>query len=315
MNSIGISVIVPVFNVEKYISRCLNSILNQTFKNFEIIIVNDGSTDNSLNKIQNFKDSRIKVINQTNKGVSAARNLGLAVASGEYITFIDADDSVSLNYFEVMMTNAKKYNADIVSIRDCIVDENEKYHYKKRKFKLYKDNVLNALYSFDDTNFLCCKLIKKSIFDNLDLKFPINKRYEDIGTLYRIFNYANTLVLADKGNYYYYMNTNSITHKKKLADIDDKLYFIKQIIKFNTFNKNHYSSLYVLVKLFGVLSDLYKTPASSNKNLYKHKIYKLCKSQLFSFYWFAAPKEEWIRALLMKTKFANIFLAWRHCKK
>ena len=123
---------VPVYNVEEYVSKCIRSILQQTFKNYELIVVNDGSTDDSLGKLQQFSDNRLKIIDQKNKGLSGARNTGIKHAVGKYITFIDSDDWISNDYLEVMINCAKKYNADIVSIKECIVDNENKYHYKNR---------------------------------------------------------------------------------------------------------------------------------------------------------------------------------------
>ena len=107
-----ISVVVPVYNVEKYIDRCLNSIINQTYRKLEIIIVNDGSTDNSRKIIDKFSkmDSRIIVIDKNNGGLSEARNVGINAATGDYITFIDSDDFVSYDYIEYLYSLIEKYN-------------------------------------------------------------------------------------------------------------------------------------------------------------------------------------------------------------
>ena len=114
-----ISVIIPVYNVEKYLSQCLDSILNQTFKDFECICVNDGSTDKSLAILQEYvnKDDRIKIINQENKGLSGARNSALKIVNGKYITFIDSDDFVTIDYLEKLINIAEKEDSDIVYCR------------------------------------------------------------------------------------------------------------------------------------------------------------------------------------------------------
>ena len=108
-----ISVIIPVYNCEKFIEKCLQSLVNQTLTDIEIILVNDGSTDNSQKIIEKFSDTRIKLINKKNGGQSSARNVGLDVANGEYIGFIDSDDWVDSDFFEKLYNTAKKYNADI----------------------------------------------------------------------------------------------------------------------------------------------------------------------------------------------------------
>ncbi|MFQ6739306.1 MAG: glycosyltransferase family 2 protein, partial [Alphaproteobacteria bacterium] len=112
-----VSVIIPVYNTEKFLPQCLNSIIYQTYKNLEIIIVNDGSTDNSDEICQTFAkhDKRIKIIYQTNSGVSAARNKGLLNATGDYVHFIDSDDYINLDYYEKIISGNKNINADIIA--------------------------------------------------------------------------------------------------------------------------------------------------------------------------------------------------------
>lgn len=116
---VDVSIIVPVYNTEEYLQKCLDSLTNQTLKNIEIICVNDGSTDNSLKILQDnaIKDDRIKIINQENKKQGAARNAGMQVATGEYIGFVDSDDYVDLHYFERLYRVARNYNSDIALLK------------------------------------------------------------------------------------------------------------------------------------------------------------------------------------------------------
>ena len=116
-NSPKVSIIVPVYNVEKYLEKCLDSLVNQSLHDIEIICVNDGSKDDSLDILEKYakKDSRIKIINKQNQGLSAARNDGLKVAAGEYVGYVDSDDWVDLNFYEKLYESAKKYNAEIAS--------------------------------------------------------------------------------------------------------------------------------------------------------------------------------------------------------
>ena len=138
MEKIKISVIVPVFNAEKYLKMCLNSLVSQTLKNIEIICIDDGSTDNSLAILDKFKskDDRIKIIKQKNYGVSMARNNGISEAQGEYIGFVDADDWVDKDFFEKLYNAAQKYNADIATAgyytRGKIL-RSKKLNYKKEE--------------------------------------------------------------------------------------------------------------------------------------------------------------------------------------
>ena len=112
-----ISVIIPVYNVERFLKKCLESVINQTLSDLEIICINDGSTDKSLSILNSFaqKDNRIIVINQDNQGQSCARNAGLSIATGKYIGFVDSDDWIDLDFYEKLYNTAKKYNADIAA--------------------------------------------------------------------------------------------------------------------------------------------------------------------------------------------------------
>ena len=117
MKKVKLSIIVPVFNTEKYLSECLNSLINQTLKSIEIICVDDGSTDNSLSILEKFhsKDERVKIIHQGNFGVSVARNNGIAMAQGEYIGFVDSDDWVDADFFEKLYNASQKFGAEVVA--------------------------------------------------------------------------------------------------------------------------------------------------------------------------------------------------------
>ena len=123
-----ISIIIPIFNTEKYLKTCLNSVLNQTLKEIEIICINDGSTDNSLKIIEEYasKDKRIKFISQKNNGVSYARNKGLEIATGEFIGFVDSDDYASKNFFEKLYNSALKTNSDIACGEIVKIENNKK---------------------------------------------------------------------------------------------------------------------------------------------------------------------------------------------
>ena len=136
-----ISIIVPVYNVESYLKRCIESILNQTFRDFELILVNDGSTDNSeiICKEYALKDERIKYFYQRNKGVSEARNKGIDNSSGEYIQFIDSDDYVDENFLEIVVNRFKRDNSDIVFIGFY----NEYNNGEIYKSKYYKESIVS----------------------------------------------------------------------------------------------------------------------------------------------------------------------------
>ncbi len=130
-----VSVIVPVYNVEKYLEECIESLINQTLTDIEIICINDGSTDNSLKILEELqkKDNRIKIINQKNSGVSSARNNGIENATGEYIGFVDSDDWIDSDYYEKLYNTAKKYNSDIAA--------GDMYRRNKKRFNYEKEEL------------------------------------------------------------------------------------------------------------------------------------------------------------------------------
>ena len=208
-----ISVIVPIYNVEKYLKKCIQSIVDQTYKNLEIILVNDGSSDNSGKICDEFaqKDNRIKVIHKTNGGLSDARNAGLDVMSGEWVSFVDSDDFVSLYYIENLLSLAKKTGVDIASISF----ETNLSNFKESKIQ--DEKILN----FDSINFIKemfygnfrhfapAKIYKKEIFK--DLRFPKGKLYEDIFTITLAISKSDKIAFCNKKDYFYLQRPDSIT--------------------------------------------------------------------------------------------------------
>ena len=306
-----ISVIVPVYNVENYVEKCIHSILEQTFSNFELIIVNDGSTDDSLERVKRFRDKRIVLIDQMNQGLSGARNTGLKVSKGKYVTFIDSDDWISKNYLKEMISCATKYNADIVSIKECTVTDGKKYSYIKRPLLVFRDKAADALFGLYNSNFACSKLIKKDIFIKNNISFPLHRNYEDLGTMYKVYDKAQTAVVADKENYFYLIRSGSITQSKNKEDIIGQIYFIQEIKKYKFSKQYSFFGLYMLVKIFSVISDLNKCPdiTPSERSNFVHKLYSLSRSYKFKLkYLKAAHMSDQIRAILVKVKLANIAL-------
>lgn len=220
-----ISIIIPVYNVEKYLKKCIQSILNQTYKNIQLILVDDGSTDNSgkiCDELKN-KDNRIGVIHKENGGLSEARNVGIENATGKYIAFVDSDDYVLKDMYETLYKNLIANDADI-SI--C------KYQYKKeeKKVDLKADTkdivVMNNLQALKElllnkkiTNHVINKLYKKEIFDNI--KFPVGKKYEDIDVMYLLFERSSKIVYQDITKYIYINREGSILHNKNPKLIQD----------------------------------------------------------------------------------------------
>ena len=216
-----VSVIVPVYNVEKYLSECLDSILKQTYKNLDIILVDDGSTDSSGKICDEYKnrDSRIRVFHKENGGLSDARNAGISVANGNYITFIDSDDIVGDRYVEFLYNSIIKGKSDIsvcrfkrFSNKDSIAYDNTE---KEENSIDSKEYYIKTLYQFDHTIYSvssCAKLYKKEIFKNN--RFDVGRINEDFLICDRVLKEAKTVSLIDSTQYFYRINNSSITNSK-----------------------------------------------------------------------------------------------------
>lgn len=213
-----VSIIVPVYNTEKYLFKCLMSLIQQTLKEIEIIIINDGSTDNSASIISRFEgeDSRIKVITQENKLQGAARNNGTVLANGEYIGFVDSDDWIDLDYFEKLYIAAKKYDSDIALATNIRVGNGKT---KKRLNIEQEEFVLNMQGKFDichlannpcPTN----KIYKRELLIKNDIKWPEGCYCEDKLFVTQAVYYANGVVTVPGINYYYFRNPNSTVNSK-----------------------------------------------------------------------------------------------------
>lgn len=234
---VKVSIIVPVYNVEKYLEKCLDSLINQTLKDIEIICVNDGSKDNSLKILEKYsqKDNRIIIINQDNAGLSVARNSGIDIAKGEYIGFVDSDDWVDLDFYEKLYNSAIKNDADIaVSSIIRWRKYNKKYRVK------YEDKVYTTLQEKISACFIpkICyvwnKLYKTHIVQNKH--FTPNVYFEDIIWLPEVIKSSNKLITVSGVNYYYRVNSGSIVKKTSKKKQQDNYNAKKVMIKF--FNDN-----------------------------------------------------------------------------
>lgn len=213
-----ISVIVPVYNVEKYLSTCLDSILNQTFQNFELILVDDGSTDSCgciCDKYEKL-DNRIKVIHKKNGGLSEARNVGIEASVGEYITFIDSDDYVNQFFLEYLFREIIKYQADISACGYYRVKDDEAiFPIRGDNNTIFMTNkeAVKAAYLSKLPGFefiTCAKLYRSSLFKKYQITFPKGKIHEDMFTTYKLLYYAQAIVFFNQDMYYYRFRPGSI---------------------------------------------------------------------------------------------------------
>lgn len=210
-----ISVIIPIYKVEKYIRKCINSIINQTYKNLEIILVDDGSPDKCGIICDEYKkiDNRIKVIHKKNGGLSDARNAGLDICKGQFVCFIDSDDYVLENYIEHLYTTLKENNANISCCNFEYVYENKNVgKIRDDKEKIYNFDTINALkellYQKNIDNSMWAKLYDIHLFDNI--RFPYGKIYEDFAIFYKLLLKTNKLVYSNQKKYLYLQREESI---------------------------------------------------------------------------------------------------------
>ena len=277
LNDVKISVVIPIYNAEKYIAQCLNSIINQTIRDIEIICVNENSTDATPQILETFKkfDSRIKIINKEKSGSSSAgRNYGIKTARGKYVYFIDNDDFISTNYLENMYKIAEKENADIV-INDNInaFYENDLKTQKPFIKQTFKNGVYSVTPSFIQERHInslpWSKLYKKEFLEKNNLKFPEKYIYEDEYFYFTLMPFLNKAVQYNCGMYYYRQRKSSIMGKGKIEQKYQIFDIFKQIY---VFYKEH--SLIGKYKLpYSILK--YRSSQISDYKKYRRKFLEL----------------------------------------
>lgn len=234
-----ITVVIPIYNVEKYLHKCVDSIINQTYKNLEIILVDDGSPDRCGIICDNYAsiDNRITVIHKANGGLSDARNVAINKASGRYITFIDSDDYVDIVYIEYLYRLIKRYSADIsVCTFNYITEEGRIINHVLNNDTVKVMNLEEGLYELLNSklfsNSAWAKLYKIECFENI--RFPYGKIYEDVATIYKAFMKSNLIVWGEKSLYNYLFRESSISKqkfsKKRLLALDYAKTMVSEIV-------------------------------------------------------------------------------------
>ena len=213
-----VSVIIPVYNVEEYLRECVNSVINQTYKNVEIILIDDGSTDSSGHICDEYLhcDSRIKVIHKKNGGLSDARNAGLAICTGEYVSFVDSDDTIEHNMLEILLRNALDSHAEISMCKCNKIRDNNKLIYPGTgETQIYqgKSMIIDYLFFLSGASIaVWLKLYKR---DGMNCFFPVGKTTEDAFVILDLVQENSRLVVQDIGLYNYRLRSGSITHQKR----------------------------------------------------------------------------------------------------
>ena len=269
-----ISVVIPVYNVEKYLSECLDSVINQTYKKLQIILVDDGSTDFSgkICDVYAEKDNRITVVHQKNAGAGAAKNTGLELIDGDYFSIIDSDDYIELDMYEKMVNSLEKYNADIVQclFRNVFVNDSFDRKYKIKgnypKVLTSKSFLKEYLYDWKYAIFWN-KLFKKSLLQNI--KFPVGRKIDDEFFTYKLVCNAKKVVNIDNILYNYRMRKTSVMNEN---DTDRLIYDrIDCFVERYNYVSDIYPSLdkKYLTKLYDSLL-YYKTQVNNTEKLEKY---------------------------------------------
>lgn len=268
-----ISIIIPVYKVEKYLEKCIKSVLDQTYKNIQIILVDDGSPDNCGNICDNYAkiDNRIEVIHKANGGLSEARNVGLKVARGEYIGFVDSDDYVSNEMFENLYNTLISNDVD-VSICNFYTVINNKNIIKNadngveiyNKLEILKEILLDKKIQSYAWN----KLYKRELFK--DIEYPVGKKYEDIGTTFYILEKCNKIAVSGSPEYYYITRGDSIVNNNTEGTVIDYISLISD--RYDYIDKKYkelkkYNDYYLTKTLITAYTDAYYLKNNSEEFL------------------------------------------------
>ncbi len=227
-----ISVIVPIYNVEKYLRRCLDSICNQVYSNLEIVLVDDGSTDSSGKIADEYarRDIRFHVIHKQNGGLSDARNVGLSYCHGKYIVFVDSDDYVTEDYVVVLYDLLKHNHADISAVSLTHKEEELSKINDSTTTKIYntKEALQDLLYQRISTS-ANAKMYRAELFS--DIRYPKGRLYEDVIATYQIFEKATKVVWCDIKKYWYYVRTDSIVRSAFNVKKMDYVYNCEEVLE------------------------------------------------------------------------------------
>lgn len=276
-----ISVIIPVFNAEKYIERTINSVLEQKNANFEIIVVNDGSSDSSQKIIENLikSNDNIKLVNQKNKGVSSARNNGLDNSSGDYVVFLDADDILPKDSLFLMLSKIESENADICFGKTKVINLNQKENIisNSTDIEIYDRREAMKHFLYNDSEFdlhsSCAKMYRFEKIKNI--RFEENRSSnEDRFYLFEVINKVNTIVCIPNIVYFYEKHENSLSTKLADSRLFDNIYFADKMIKVIDSDYNDLKEAAIYNQIITYMM-VYRNFYRSNKTVIKNNIKRL----------------------------------------
>lgn len=233
-SNVLVSIVVPVYNVEQYIHRCVNSILSQTYSLIDVILVDDGSPDQCGSICDSYakKDKRVRVIHKSNGGLSDARNAGTKIAKGKYITYVDSDDWIANTYVEVLLRALHEHGAtmSICTLLRCNTEKVEKkVEYSVCCYKT-EDALEKMLYQTAFDNSASGKMYPTELM-RVNL-FPVGKLFEDLFTIYKVLANCTLVAFVDMPLYYYWINQNGIMHTNFSSRVFDEIEAADEIVKF-----------------------------------------------------------------------------------
>lgn len=271
-----VSIIIPMYNVEQYVYDSIQSALLQTYRNIEIICINDGSTDNTVEIAKRAiqGDNRARIIEQVNKGLSAARNTGLLAARGDYVFFLDSDDKIVNIAIAKLVEEAEHSGAQIVAAKfsqDSTFCDSCAFENGAKNIKFEQVNINDFYYQKKITNHSHGKLFSRRLFSSTGIVFPIGRSYEDVATTYRLMEAAAVISSTETPLYYYRINDAGIAHTytlKNVKDLETAYNEIKQRFGNNPTNPQRFyilTVLYTLLRLINLSTDEIGTEAMRNR--------------------------------------------------
>ena len=288
-SSMLVSVIVPIYNVEGYLDKCVNSLLSQTYKRLEIILVDDGSTDRSGDMADNYanRHKNVRVLHKKNGGLSSARNAGIDIARGEWLVFVDSDDYVSNDCVSKLLDLAMNNDADIST---CSFEAFSDDNLKLKVSPTWPDTALSGVDAMDDMlqkmrpAYICLGMFKTSLFRDNNIKFPDGQDFEDLATKIKLLYCAKKVAFTDEKLYYYLIRGESITGSRmSIKRADDYLKALRDIQNFVSgtnptsrtkyFNYFKFNNLMILMGYFAREENI-----GLEERKYWHKIHKMARS-------------------------------------
>ena len=308
-----VSLIIPVYKVEKYLPRCLESVAAQTYDNFETILVDDGSPDNCGKMCDEYAATHenVIVIHQENQGLSGARNAGVRAATGEYVAFVDSDDYVSDDYIEYMLFLLQKYDADIAATGVIQVQDNSPMYINQGTEETQCYSTEEALEKMCYRKLFgvsaCGKLYKKNLVDNHP--YPMGKLHEDVGTTYKIISDCKKVAFGRKRIYFYVQRTGSIMHE---IITDEDFYSISAAKEAIEYMETYHPQVTLAAKSLLVSETLLCISRTMSGKICDKHYFNMLRKEIKPYFWRVLIDRK--SALSMKIKYIATMLGYNTSK-